>query len=435
MAKNCLRVIILAAALVLLLAFTAGCRDNTVPPNPQNNQGADEEIKGLLPNQPGYVWVYSGFAEYGHSMLLKTISRGDLETAYTVTGEVGDPSGGEAQGDFSINITYLVRNGSLIMQQEAPRIMDNFLELELIRAPLEAQAKWEQKAIHKKDNKEYQLACTILEVRNEPEGKVYVVEYKDKNSNFYERRWLQENIGVVNFETVWNSAGGPVEMGYSLYREASGLQEKIALTSYLPPLQNNMRFFGLAEYAHEGQMLRISEDDKQGIYQFNGSFQDGSGIPGEFKVQYLLDYQAGTVTEKVIENTRAKNNEINSKIHDPIILKLPLETGQSWEQEVTFEGEKKTMRATIVSIGFEGRTFYGQMRSGRPVMTVLYMVPGVPGYFENTYVEERRFQQGWGMIGFSNLMSGDLGLEADTEDYYIEEALINHMFGYSLAKE
>ena len=434
MKKYC-RTIVLVVILALIIVLSAGCQTKPAQPNGQGNQAGNEEIKKLLPKQAGYHWVYSGFAEYGHIMDLKSIVVGDAETVYTVTGEVGDASGGEAQGDFSFSIDYVVKNGGLFMRQKAPRMMDNFTELELIRAPLQAQSKWEQKAINKKDNKEYQLACTILEVKNEPDGKVYVIEYKDKNSNFFERRWIKENIGIINFETVWNSAEGPVEMGYALYSEASGIPQKTTLTSYLPPLQQRLRYFGLAEYAHVGQLSKNSENEEQAIYQFNGSFQDGSGIPGEFKVQYIFDYQTGTVTEKVIENTRDKMNEVNSKIHDPVILKLPLDTGNTWQQEVTFAGEKKTMTATIVSIGYEGRTFYGQEQSGQPVMTVRYLVEGVPGYFQNTYVEERRFQKGWGMIGFANLMKGDLGITSKDDQYKIEEAIVNGMFGYSIAKE
>jgi len=429
-------IVVLLVILSLLLSLVVGCRSNPLPPSgSQNNQANNEEIKKLLPSKAGYHWVYNGFAKYGPRMDIKTFTTGQTETVYNVTGEIDDPSGGEAQGDFSLAIDYTVRNGSLLMRQKAPRLMDNFTELELIRAPLQAKAQWEQKAVHKKDNKEYQLACTILEIRNEADGKVYVVEYKDKNSNFYEKRWIKENTGVINFETVWNSPEGPVQMGYALYSEASGYPQKVMLNAYLPPLQQRLRYFGLAEYGHEGQLTKVSESAEQSIYQFAGSFQDGSGIPGNFKVQYSFDYQNGTVTEKVLENTRAKNTEVNSKLHDPIILKLPLETGNTWQQEISWAGEKKMMTATIAGISYEGRTYYGQMNNSQPVLTVRYIVEGVPGYFRNTYIEERRFQKGWGMIGFANLMKGDLGIGAKADEYQIEEAILNNMFGYSVAKE
>lgn len=429
------RLTVVLLVLALLFSLATGCNNKSQPPTGgQNNQANNEEIKKLLPNKAGYRWLYNGFVEYGHRMDLKAITSGQTETVYNVTGEVDDPSGGEAQGDFSLAIDYTVKNGSLFMRQKAPKIMDSFTELVLIRTPLQAKTQWEQKAVHKKDNKEYQLSCSILEVRNESDGKVYVVEYKDKNSNFYEKRWIKENIGVTEFQTIWNSPEGPVEMGYALYSDASGFPQKVTLNSYLPPLQQRLRYFGLAEYGHEGKLTKVSESVEQALYQFDGSFQDGSGIPGDFKVQYSFDYLNGTVTEKVLENTRAKSPDINSKLKEPIILKLPLETGQSWQQEITWEGQKKTMFATITGISYEGRTYYSQI-SNEPVLTVRYIVLGVPGYFRNTYIEERRFQKGWGMIGFANLMKGDLGITAQDDEYHIEEAVINNMFGYSVAKE
>jgi len=75
------------------------------------------------------------------------------------------------------------------------------------------------------------------------------------------------------------------------------------------------------------------------------------------------------------------------------------------------------------------------MLSGAPIVIVRYMVEDVPGYFQNRYVEERRFQKGWRMIGFSKLMEGDLNLKDKNDIYQVEQAIINHMFGYSLARD
>jgi len=220
--KSFSRKIWILLILAMLLAMGAGCQKSLPPAGDGQSQAGQEEIKKLLPEKTGYKWIYHGFAEYGHQMELTGISSGEKETVYQVTGEVYDPSGGEAQGDFSLSIQYVVRDGSLIMRQNAPKLMDSFQELELIRAPLEANTQWEQKALHKRENKEYFLNCTIKEVKNEQDGKVYVVEYQDKNSNFFERRWIKENTGVITLETVWNFSDGPVEMGYMLYAEGSG---------------------------------------------------------------------------------------------------------------------------------------------------------------------------------------------------------------------
>src|SRR5690554_6870453 len=127
--------------------------------------------------------------------------------------------------------------------------------------------------------------------------------------------------------------------------DASTHEAKSLLESFFPPLQKNLRYFGLAEYAHEGYVVKISEDDDKAVYMFKGTFQDGSGIPGNFDVEYHCDFQNGTIQEKVVSNTRSGIAEVNSKMHDPIIIKLPLEVGNTWEQKVMFKGEEKLMRA------------------------------------------------------------------------------------------
>ena len=39
------------------------------------------------------------------------------------------------------------------------------------------------------------------------------------------------------------------------------------------------------------------------------------------------------------------------------------------------------------------------------------------------------------MTGYSHLMKGDLGIQEQNNFYEIENAIINNMFGYSVAKE
>ena len=69
------------------------------------------------------------------------------------------------------------------------------------------------------------------------------------------------------------------------------------------------------------------------------------------------------------------------------------------------------------------------------MVTVRYIIEGVPGYFQNRYVEERQFKQGLGMINFSNLMQGEPEIKDINDDYQIEQAIINQMFGYGLDRD
>lgn len=433
--KNQNRILLFLVIGLLVLTLTMGCNGQKTEPA-KNNKEADvqnEMLAKVLPNRTGFNFVYNGFAEYGHQLKLTSIEKGKDKTIYTLSGSIDDLSGGESKGDFSLEVVYTIKD-DVLYQSVQGRMMDTIPEMELLRAPLDTGTRWEQ-TVENKEGKKYQLECIIAEVKEVESRKVYTVTYKDKKSDFYEKRVFEEGYGVVSFETLLKSKEDTFTIGYSLYKERSGLGEKIELNAYLPPLSKPLRYFGLAEYGHTGILSLVNEGQDKAEYQFKGTFQDGTGIPGEFVIKYIFNYQDGTVQEKVIRNTREKINEVNSKLHDPILIKLPLQVGNMWQQDVTFEGQKKLMTAKIVSISYEGRTFHSQMKKAHPVMTIRYMVEDVDGYFQNTYVEERRYEKGLGMIGFSQLTKGDLGITEKDDEYKIENAIINNMFGYSLAQE
>ncbi|NPV43400.1 MAG: hypothetical protein HPY70_05390 [Firmicutes bacterium] len=255
--ENTLR--IASMLLCLLLITVSGCVREQNRKQNQEKMSPSAELIRLLPEKIGFTWIYSGFAEYGHEMKLESITPGNAAIRYELNGSVYDASGGEAKGDFSLQVEYEVTEESLIMRKVSEKMMDNFSELELIRLPLREGTQWEQKAVHK-DGNEYHLVCTIQKVEVHDEGKVYTVVYKDRDSNFYEKRQLQEGWGVISFETIWQSPEGPFTIGYYLYREASGYPGKTALKAFLPPLGEQLLYFGLAEYAHKGQLVKVSEE-------------------------------------------------------------------------------------------------------------------------------------------------------------------------------
>ena len=102
----------LAVILVMLLLLIAmpGC-------SAIRNSRYNEEIKTLLPSKEGFVWYYSGFAEYDHKISLDFVEKKGGSTVYTISGEVGDVSGGESQKDYSLNITYTVENGIWVQEK------------------------------------------------------------------------------------------------------------------------------------------------------------------------------------------------------------------------------------------------------------------------------------------------------------------------------
>ena len=66
---------------------------------------------------------------------------------------------------------------------------------------------------------------------------------------------------------------------------------------------------------------------------------------------------------------------------------------------------------------------------------IRYTIEGMPGYFNDTFIQERVFKTGAGMVSFSELMEGGIGLSGKEleDDHLVEQAMINHMFGYGLS--
>lgn len=382
----------------------------------------------LLPHREGYKWVYDGSVEYGHKMVLESIDRDKNKIVYKVDGEVDDMSDGESKGDFSIGLIYTLTKDNLVQTVDSEMMMDSeFPQIELMRLPLTKGSKWTQKQKNTR-GETVTLESSIDEIENDGEQKIYTVTYKDKNSNYYEKRKIKEGVGVISFEHLFtfkdNGKEESMPMGYAINNNYSGYLNNLSINKFLPPLNREIVYFGLAEYGHKGSLKRMSATSDFAEYQFDAIYNDGSGIEDRFKVQYNIDYIRGTVTEKVLSNTRDNKKEVNSKLQPLVILKTPFTEGNSWSHKVGVDGKDYNVSAVIKEVDDKK----GQL-------VVEYRVKDVPGYFENTYIEERTFEMERGMIGFKNLLPGDIGIDKSQakDSKLLEEAIINHMFGYGTA--
>lgn len=188
------------------------------------------------------------------------------------------------------------------------------------------------------------------------------------------------------------------------------------------------RFNGYAEYGHIQTLKDVREKGMQFELGFVGKMMDGFG-EGEnrtFKLTYQIDHQ--TVTEK-IENADpysmlGQDDLLVSIIPNKIILKTPLEVGNSWLETFPYEGEDYTAKTTIVRAELNP--------DGMMEYETLTTVEGIDDYFQDIYKERRVFVTGSGMTAFSNLISLDaVGVEYSEEDQ-IEDL---YMFGFGLSNE
>jgi len=383
-------------------------------------------LQTLLPESRGYIWKYEGFAEYGHRMSLDSLFAEKGRKIYMISGNVDDMTGEGPESEYEIEYLYIIQNGELSQYAGHGKQMDSaYAELVLIRTPLDKGMTWTQTAVTK-EGVEAELICEIKDIRA-GDKRTYVIRYEQKDSGYHETREITENTGLTAFSRQFISDGEEHEIGFWLNKEMSGYPEEIQLKSILPQFDTELSYYGLAEYAHRVKWSKTYDLKDRTIYEFQGSFEDGSGIPGDFIVSYTLNRNDFTVTETVIDNTREDENLINSITGEMVILKAPLTAGNSWRYEVVVQGERYMMDAVIketwVSLD-EPYLIYYRIR---------YTITGIAGYFNDTYIQERVFRTGRGMTGFMQLMEGDIGISGKEleDEYLVGQALMNHMFGYS----
>lgn len=177
----------------------------------------NNDLQALLPTKQGLTWRYFGFAEYDHVMTLDSITQISGGTRYDITGEVGDPSGGEATRDLNLAITYTIKNGVWLQEKQEEAMMDSeFDKLEILRGPVKQGATWTQKQ-KDKNGTDKTLECTIQEVKTVDGVRTVVVKYKDQASDYYELRGIKQGVGITMFEKLWMSSEGNFEIGYSLF--------------------------------------------------------------------------------------------------------------------------------------------------------------------------------------------------------------------------
>ena len=391
-------------------------------PSPVATAGTNA-MRALLPPDQGFQWQYFGTAEYAHSMKLTAIEGTGDDITYRAEGKVADMSGGAAGGDFSISISYRITPGLIVQQIAGDKLMDSiFPTLELIRAPLAKGTAWTQQQTDAEEH-DRTIDCKITDIRQVDNRLVYTVEYRAEDSDYYERREITEGIGVTYFEKYLPLNNPDDKFSYQLFTEEN---KPIVLNyeKWLPQLGMEYRYTGMADYTHTGRLIKLSGVDGQDVYEYGGAMIDGKGDSHPFTLQYFVDTDRGTVTEKVV-STDTDKLEVHSKLHNLVVLKFPLTADASWSHEATLDGKTVNVQAKVIAYDAE-----------KGLVQVRYTATSADGYYNNTYREERTFEEGFGMTAFSMLLPGDIGISAaDAKDAKkLEQALDAFSFTYSMQK-
>jgi len=191
-----------------------------------------DQLSGLLPESKGFIWWYDGFAEYSHQMQLESINDLDQKREYVITGEVGDPSGGESNLDRSIGIKYTIDGHWIIQEKIESAMLDSkFNKITLIQTPLSVGNSWQEEVVDKQ-GQVTTLKSFIQKIEIVDGFKQYTVRYDDVNSSYYEERVIKENIGVVNFEKLLELQDSSFPVSYFLFEFEAA--KKIQTKLYFP---------------------------------------------------------------------------------------------------------------------------------------------------------------------------------------------------------
>jgi hypothetical protein len=379
--------------ILTLILLVTGCTRIIVPPEDFTQE--NQQLANMLPDEEGYEWIYNGFAEYGHTITLDSITGDDEYKEYLITGTVHDASGGEAQGDYSIEMKYEIEKGELRQYIDAERTMDpSYQGIILLKSPLTIENSWEQTLML--NGEETTFNCHIAEERDTQEGIEYIVMYEDMNSDYYEIRKFKEGKGLVSFEKLYQTEESDFPISYHLFNPEEATQETIMdqeVSAIMPQeIGFEWNYSGFAEYGHNMALVDISSKDGVKTYTVEGEVFDASGgeVEGDFSV-YIEYY----ISNGELRQSITGEQLLQPQYQDFILIKYPFNIGTSWTQNVSdLEGNEYEFECEIEDLSVEDDKW---------VFHVLYQD------VNSEYYETREFTYGKGVIAYQKIV--DLGGE------------------------
>lgn len=186
---------------------------------------------------------------------------------------------------------------------------------------------------------------------------------------------------------------------------------------------------GMAEYGHLLTLERVDKaEGEDTVFVYQGVMNDGYGdVDGtrSFVLTYTLteDTLIESITNRDPQRKFEDERLLNSIIPNKVILKGALKTGTTWTETFEYEGKSyQALNELTIQMTEEGKTRY----------QVDTIVENISGFMNETYKEVRVFEEGLGLVSFTNT----LPLDYFGEDYqaeYTEEEF--YLFGYSRSAE
>lgn len=168
------------------------------------------------------------------------------------------------------------------------------------------------------------------------------------------------------------------------------------LLSFFPLNEDSqLHFHGYAEYAHFLTVNKVDFTTSKATITLTGSMMDGYNLDkSQINIKYNIDNSS--VNEYIIVNHEGESKDtkhtLSSIISNQTILKLPLKVNNSWEQKFFYNGIEHEATTTITSV---------KNINNLKQCTTVTIVDNIDGYLNNTYTEEKTYEEGKGLIFFS----------------------------------
>lgn len=209
--------------------------------------------------------------------------------------------------------------------------------------------------------------------------------------------------------------------------EPSNDRERAALLAIFPQGAEESYYHGYAEFGYSLKFSEKKQGDNGDELIYKGYMIDGeSDDPNEKNFTETIEIaKDGTVTSKIVKvepfGLYDSLKLMDTVVEDQVILKLPLEVGNKWEQPFTFKGQELVAKTELVEVEeVEGKKRY------KTELTV----EGIEDFFDNKYVESRVYEEGKGLVEFENRFP--LSLFSSDAPGLSEE---DYVFSYSLIQE
>jgi hypothetical protein len=225
---------VLIAGLVLFLSAGASVKEpaseNSLAEMPADGDALPAPMpsaggltpRDFMPFQERSYFHYNGFLCYGVRMELQSLRSEKKGTRILARATVEDLSDGEAGQPpeyFAVNLEYFATPASLVQSgMRRPLLDSNFRSIELLRAPIEKGAHWQQK----QRDAAGKLAIIDSRITNviTQNGRTLVdVTYASRDGSHYEVRTFESGKGLVGYlqRMVWDD--GEEMLGFTLFRE------------------------------------------------------------------------------------------------------------------------------------------------------------------------------------------------------------------------